>query len=380
MNWQSTSAMMKQFFRNLVDVHGILIFQAFLVIFGALLVDFIQKRMLGRLYRKLEKTKTPWDDAFVDTLRQPLSLLIWTLGITVAADVVGRESSVILFEMVAPLRSIAVISIIAWFGVRFISRASSTIVRERQADGKVVDVTIVDAVAKLLRVSVFITAGLVIIQNLGFSISGLLAFGGIGGLAVGLAAKDILSNFFGGLMLYMDRPFAVGDWIRSPDKEIEGTVEEIGWRLTRIRTFSKRPLYVPNCTFSTITVENPSRMSNRRIYETIGIRYEDAGKMEKITAEVKKMLIEHPEIDENLTLMVNFNALAPSSLDFFIYCLTHTTVWVEFHEIKQDVLLRIEKIIANHGAEIAFPTSTVHMPDGLALEQLPPRPEPDAAQ
>lgn len=379
MSWESISAVVTQFFRTFVDAHGILILQAFLVIFGALLVDFIQKRIVNRLHRKLEKTKTPWDEAFVDVLRRPLSALIWILGITTAADVVGRQSGAVFFEMVAPLRSIAVISIIAWLAVRFILRVSVTIVQERQADGKAVDITMVDAVTKLLRVSIFITAGLVIIQTLGISISGLLAFGGIGGLAVGLAAKDILSNFFGGLMLYMDRPFAVGDWIRSPDKDIEGTVEEIGWRLTRIRTFSKRPLYVPNSTFSTITVENPSRMSNRRIYETIGIRYEDAGKMESITTEVKKMLVEHPEIDETLTLMVNLNAFAPSSLDFFVYCFTYTTVWSRFHEIKQDVLLRIEKIIADHGAEIAFPTSTVHVPDGLTLENVPPRPPPDSA-
>ena len=103
-------------------------------------------------------------------------------------------------------------------------------------------------------------------QALGYSISGVLAFGGIGGIAVGFAAKDLLANFFGGLMIYLDRPFSVGDWIRSPDKNIEGTVEEIGWRLTRIRTFDKRPLYVPNSTFTQISVENPSRMLNRRIY------------------------------------------------------------------------------------------------------------------
>jgi len=85
----------------------------------------------------------------------------------------------------------------------------------------------------LLRASIVITAALVILQNLGFSISGVLAFGGVGGIAVGFAAKDLLANFFGGLTVYMDRPFVVGDWVRSPDKNIEGTVEHIGWRLTR---------------------------------------------------------------------------------------------------------------------------------------------------
>jgi len=214
---------------------------------------------------------------------------------------------------------------------------------------------------------VLITATLVALQTLGYSVSGVLAFGGVGGIAIGFAAKDLLANFFGGLMIYLDRPFAVGDWIRSPDREIEGTVEEIGWRLTRIRSFDKRPIYVPNAMFATIALVNPSRMSHRRIYETIGIRYQDVDKMAAITRDVKAMLGGHPEIDASQTLIVNFNAFAPSSLDFFVYTFTKTTNWVHYHEVKEDVLLRILAIVAAHGAEVAFPTSTVHVPDGLAV-------------
>jgi MscS family membrane protein len=203
-------------------------------------------------------------------------------------------------------------------------------------------------------------------QSLGYSVSGVLAFGGIGGLAVGFAAKDLLANFFGGLTIYLDRPFKVGDWVRSPDKEIEGTVEDIGWRLTRIRTFDKRPLYVPNATFTQISLENPSRMLNRRIKETIGIRYDDANKMQYIVNDTREMLLNHADIDTTQTLMVNFNQFAPSSLDFFIYTFTKTTNWAEFHHIKQDVMLAIINIIEAHGAECAFPTSTLH------IENYPP--------
>ena len=176
----------------------------------------------------------------------------------------------------------------------------------------------VDAIGKLLRLSVIITATLVTLQTMGYSISGVLAFGGIGGIAIGFAAKDLLANFFGGLMIYLDRPFSIGDWIRSPDKEIEGTVEKIGWRLTVIRTFDKRPLYVPNSIFASIAVENPSRMTNRRIYETIGVRYDDARILPVIVDDVREMLMSHEEIDVNNTLMVNFNKFSESSVDFFI--------------------------------------------------------------
>ncbi len=118
---------------------------------------------------------------------------------------------------------------------------------------------------------------------------------------------------------------------------------------------------MPNATFTTISVENPSRMTHRRIYETVGIRYEDAPKMAGIVREVEQMLRAHPEIDTSQTLMVNFNSFAPSSLDFFVYAFTRTTEWARFHEIKQDVLLKINGIIAEQGAEIAFPTSTLHV-------------------
>ena len=125
----------------------------------------------------------------------------------------------------------------------------------------------------------------------GFSDAGQVIFANLAmifaiGIAVGFAAKDLLANFFGGLMVYLDRPFAIGDWIRSPDREIEGTVEEIGWRVTCIRTFDKRPIYVPNSVFTQVTVENPSRMLNRRIYETIGVRYDDAAKVRDIITDV----------------------------------------------------------------------------------------------
>jgi MscS family membrane protein len=174
----------------------------------------------------------------------------------------------------------------------------------------------------------------------------------------------LLANFFGGMMIYLDRPFSVGDWIRSPDREIEGTVEHIGWRLSVIRTFDQRPLYIPNSVFANIAVENPSRMSNRRIYETFGVRYTDTHKMSIIVADVKFLLENHEDIDQGKTLIVNFNAFGPSSVDFFVYTFTKTTNWVLYHGIKERVLLQIYDIIEAHGAEIAFPTSTILLDNG----------------
>ena len=130
-------------------------------------------------------------------------------------------------------------------------------------------------VARTLQLLIAISTLLSLAQLFGYDLSTLLAFGGIGGIILGLAAKDWLANFFGGLMLMLDRPFAEGDWVRSPDRAIEGFIENVGWRLTRIRTFDRRPIFVPNSIFTGIVVENATRMKNRRMIENFSLCYED---------------------------------------------------------------------------------------------------------
>ena len=343
---------------NYITQEDLWILHVFLIVFIALLVDFFQKRILTKLQSKLEKTNTAWDDALIHAIRKPLSLLIWTFGLSFSLDVMNMAFT-------PTLRELGIIISVAWTTVRFIKFAEKNIIHLQQIKGKPIDRSTADAISQLLRVAVIITSFLVALQTMGFNISAILAFGGIGGIAIGFAAKDLLSNFFGGLMIYLDRPFAIGDWIRSPDKEIEGTVEKIGWRLTIIRTFDKRPLYIPNAIFSSIAVENPSRMSNRRIYETIGVRYDDVSVLPLIVNDVREMLETHDEIDKNHTLMVNFNKFSESSLDFFIYTFTKTKDWQKFHHIKQDVLFKINTIVKKHHAEIAYPTSTVHLQNGI---------------
>ena len=342
------------------------IIQVFLIVLVSLTLSFIARRTINKIAIRLQKTRNPWDDLLTHSMQKPVAWLIWLLGLTFAADVVHEQSGATIFEAVGPIRDIGVILILTLFLLNLIRGTQAILVAtETESGERDFDEHTVDAISKLIRISIIITSGLVMLQTLGYSVSGVLAFGGIGGIAVGFAAKDLLSNFFGGLMIYMDRPFKVGDWIRSNDRDIEGTVEHIGWRLTRIRTFDKRPLYVPNSIFANISVENPSRMTNRRIYETIGIRYEDSSKMDAIVNDVKRMLLDHPEIDTKATMIVNFVSFSASSIDFFVYTFTKTTNWVQFHEIKQDVLLKIMNIVEQHQAEIAFPTSTLH------IESLP---------
>lgn len=335
-----------------------LVVKVFIVILCTAIVSSVSRRVINKMKGLVESTDSLWDDALLGSVSQPLNLLIWILGVSLAAELIADNHNDLQIPLIASIRYLGFIALLAFFAVRVVSEIEKTYI----AKGS--DETTVTAVAKLVRISLVITAGLMTLQTLGVSISGVLAFGGVGGIAVGFAAQDLLSNFFGGLVIYLDRPFKVGDWIRSPDREIEGTVIKIGWRLTEIRTFDQRPLYIPNSMFSTISLENPSRMLNRRIYETIGLRYADVDKVGAIVADVETMLRTHPDIDIQRTLMVYFNAFSASSLDFFVYTFTKTTNWVEFHGIKQDVLMQIAAIISKHGAEMAFPTTTVHIEPG----------------
>ena len=367
----------------------------FLIVLATACVRLLATGLLNKFVQKKTETRSRWKDALSRAASKPLDWGIWVVGLSFAGnriyddvltkqtlaalaetdliindtirDLLAHEGADSIFERVGTLRSVALVVLVAWFTNRFIKEFQEVVALPRR-DGTESrwDPATASAVGRVLRASVIITTGLLILQVYGLPIEGVLAFGGIGGIAVGFAAKDVLANFFGTLMLLVDKPFVVGDWIRSPDREIEGTVEDVGWRTTRIRTFDRRPLYVPNANFASLTVENPQRMENRRIYETFRIRYEDMPRVKRLMDEVREMLRNHPAIDVTRTLMVNLDTYTEFSVNFFVYTFTKTTEWTEFHEIKEEILLLISDVVHKHGADFAFPTQTLHLENDLA--------------
>jgi len=333
-----------------------------LLVFAATIAaHFIARHLLRHAERFAARTDNVLDDSLVEAARIPLPVLIWLGGVSFALHLVHRQTGEQLLEYVAPARDIGVVLCIAWFLFKLIREFGNNVVAARTQQGEEVDRTTVDGLSKVSRIAVVVVAALAVMQTLGFSISGVLAFGGMGGIAVGFAAKDLLANFFGGLMIHLDRPFNVGDTIRSPDRQIEGKVEQIGWRQTIIRSLSMTPIYVPNSLFTSIVVENPSRMSHRRIRETIGLRYDDLDKMAPIVEEVKTMLDKHSDIDNTQATVVAFDQFADSSLNLIIQAFSKHTELARFHAVKQDILLKAADIIARHGAEMAFPTRTLYL-------------------
>ncbi len=341
---------MTEFIQNItpIQMSGILLFLAIVVHFG---LGFT----LNKLSKHLDSTKTQIDNYFVDALSTPLKVLVWygwiyfsMLQLKVDFPALGQIAGYIV---------ITPIIILAWAILRLISSIEKAML-EREAK---VDKDSIRLFTRLIKISFVFVFVLGFAQYFGYSVSSILTLGGVGGIVIGFAAKDMLANVFGGLMIQMDKPFSTGDWIRTTDKSIEGVVEKIGWRMTRLRTFNKNPVYVPNGIFATIPIETPSRMTNRQIHAIIGIRYDDIAQMSSIIEKVEKLLADHEHIDHEEPCRVYFDLFNASSLDFVIWAFSSVTDSSEFKKIKGKILLDIADIIAEHGAEIAYPTQTLHI-------------------
>lgn len=333
-----------------------------MILISMIVFHWISRVTYRFLLAKFDNIKHVWLTSFIQSVHVPWLTFFWLMAISFIIPIIMRRFDIDISHLraVNTMRSLFFIGAFYWSLLKFITKMEQEIA-PRSGRIPVRDKTTLRALAQLSRIILGILVVLTVLPMLGFKTGSLLAFGGVGGLGVAFAAKETLSNFLGGMMIFWDRPFSVGDWIRSPDRDIEGTVEHIGWRLTRIRTFSKRPLYVPNSIFSTISIENPQRMSHRRINTTVGVRYDDATKIASIAKDTDDMLRQHPGIDPMQTIMVHFVEFGPSSLNLNVSAFTKTTDWAKYRQVQQDVFLKTIAIIEAHGAECAFPTTTVLM-------------------
>ncbi|CAG9409730.1 mechanosensitive ion channel family protein [Providencia alcalifaciens] len=289
-----------------------------------------------------------------------IQTMVLCVMVLVAAQSVDMAASDFDLTFIStPLINLVAISVIALIITRKFFQLVNRLEKKQIKKGS--DPTSARIIARVFKTAVIVVIMLLFGEHFGMSLSGLMAFGGIGGIAIGMAGKDILSNFFSGIMLYFDRPFNIGDWVSSPDRNIEGTVVEIGWRITKIVTFDHRPLYIPNSLFSSISVENPGRMTNRRIKTEIGLRYEDSDKVSAIVDDIRTMLKQDENIDTGQTLLVYFDAFADSSLNIMVYCFTKTTVWAEWLDAQQAVYLKIIEIVKRHNADFAYPSQTLYV-------------------
>lgn len=296
------------------------------------------------------KSNIPYEASVFECMQRPLEFLsLFTVG-TSLADAVSRPLAASgLVRHIRTLRELGIIIAATWFLLRWIDR-----IRSRFAVDKRIDKAQVDATSRIATVVTFLASLLISLDTIGINVQTVLAFGGIGGVAIGFAGREIISNFFGGFMIYITRPFSVGEWIRSIEEaELNGTVEDIGWYHTRVRTWDKRPLYIPNSRFSTLIVENGSRMDNRRILHTLHLRHEDMPVVPTIVAAMEQLLMTHQELDPRQHRLAYVDSFGDYSVKIWLSCYTKSVFLYDYRRVQQDVLIKCHNIIRANGAKLA---------------------------
>ena len=352
----------------------------FAILLGTFVFRWLFRHMMDRVAARLARiTTTHVDDLLVVAVKKPLEWVVVVLGLYLAIYTLRPPEMVM-----GVLRAgfwVPFSLLTAWMIFRCVNVFTSMLKEWARKTDTTLDDHLVPIVERSLQIMVWIMAALMILQNLGYSVSGLLAGLGIGGLAVALAAQKTLADVFGSIMLLADRPFVPGDWIVSPDREIEGVVERIGFRSTRIRTFEQTVVAIPNNRLAEFVIDNISSRPYRRVWITVGLTYDTpSDRMREAVSRIENLLRTHPEVSQESTILVRFNEISENSLDIMVYYFTATTVWEDYLRIREDVNLKIMEIVESLGLRMAFPTRTVHVspePEGRGPEPEGRGPEPE---
>ncbi len=338
---------------------ALLIFGAFLVLRGVL-----SKYILSRLHRWTSKSNTSIDDKIIKALTPPIRFIPIILGVFFAAQILEFDG------MAAEFIARLVRSLIAFTIFWSLHRALEPIQHISKNMERILTPVMMMWIFKFLKVLVIFIGAAVVLEVWGIAIGPLLAGLGLFGAAIALGAQDLFKNLIGGLTVIAEKRFYPGDWIKV-DGIVEGIVEEIGFRSTRVRRFDKAPVYVPNSDLSDAVVTNFSRMTNRRIYWKIGIKY--SATREQLTLirdEIANYLATCDDFEKppKVSTFVRLDSFNDSSIDFMIYCFTKTTNWGQWLAVKEEFALVIKEIVEEKAkTEFAFPSQSLYveaMPSG----------------
>jgi len=299
-----------------IEIMNVALWQ-FICTFGFFLAGLAAKKISDHIFEKkliplFSKTRIDLDNLFLEALSKPAGFIFMLGGIAAAMAVLPLPVEPNVNGFVFGVIKILAAMDFLWFLFRIVDIAVKYLTRLAARTDSKLDEQMVPLLSKAIKISIGAVSCLWIIQLFGYNISSLLAGLGIGGLAVALALQDTLSNFFGSVFIFLDRPFAVGDLVKVG--EVEGTVEEIGFRTTRIRTYFATLVSIPNKTVASAVVDNLSKRHKRRVSQTIGVTYETtAEQMEEATAEIKKIIAGEERVDGEV-IIVRFTEFGSSSL------------------------------------------------------------------
>lgn len=336
---------------------------AALIIFAG----FLSRKLVVGLFKRslasfAEGTKAQWDDDLVAMMPRPLSIVIQlTLWYFALGFLSLPTEPVDVSKIATQGLQIAISASVAWSLFRLVDVFTLAMERLSAKTESKLDDQIVPLIRKTIKIIIAVTVLVTVIQNLGYSVTSFLASLGVGGLALALAAKDTVANLFGSVVIFTDRPFQVGDWVEFDG--IQGDVEEVGFRTTRIRRFDKSLVTVPNSTFSITAITNHSARPKRRVDITVGVTYESKpAQIRSLVDALRALIAEHEGLDRGFQF-VHFTEMGATSLNVRVYCFTVSTNWVTHLAVKEALMLRIMETVAAHGLEMAFPTQTVYLRD-----------------
>jgi len=316
------------------------------------LFTFVVLRSVRRFVRF---TKTEIDDNLIQIFEGPLKFTFIIIGFYFGLKIAGVENATS-----AKIMRSFIIFVVFWVLYNAVHVLDEVVYGFARKFGKELYREIGAFFIKTLKIFIFAVGLVSILQEWNINVSAFIASLGLGGLAFALAAKDTASNLFGGLSILADRALKIDDWIKVGD--VEGTVEEIGLRTTKIRTFEKSLVTVPNQIIANNPIENFSRRSVRRIKMRIGVVYSTTQEqIQAIVKDIRKMLQHHPQISQKHTLLVFFDQFNDSDLSIFIYCFTNTANWAKYLAIREDINLRIMEIVQKHGSDFAFPSESIYV-------------------
>ncbi|MEM9400532.1 MAG: mechanosensitive ion channel family protein, partial [Verrucomicrobiota bacterium] len=333
----------------------------FIGLFVSILLGFTMRavtRLIGAIIIKLtHRTSTQWDDIIVRGLVGPVSLFL-------ACGLWFGSIYILNFEghfawILNSIVKLALFASIIWIGYRLTDVFCQFLSSHAERTESRLDDQIVKLISRCLKISVVVFGTLLAIQNLGIEVFSLLAGLGIGGLAVALAAKDTLANFFGSIMIMIDRPFRVGHWIKSSGQE--GTVEDIGFRSTKLRTFYNSVISVPNSELATSSIDNMGKREYRRVRTILGVTYDTPPDKIEAFLEGIKNIIKANKYTRKDYFHVVFSDFGASSLDILLYFFLIVPDWSQELVQRQNVYLEIIRLANELGVDFAFPTQSLHI-------------------
>ncbi len=335
-----------------------------------LLFNVVLAWLLKRLHIRYHRQHNLWKDAFVMALSKPLASFVWLIAaVQLLNGMWIRFSGNELIHSPHAIIKIGLIVSSAWFFFRWKKGIISRLLEKSKKREIHFDHGKIDAINKVITLAFYLVTILLVLEQLGGSMNTLIAFGGVSGLAIAFASQQIIANFFGGIMIYFTQPFAIGDWIKIPEKEVEGYVEEIGWYTTEVLSLDKLPIYIPNSLLTNIIVMNPSRMSHRQFKEVIGLRYEDCEKIPAILQAIREWLPNQSKVDLQFLPSANLIAYATHSIDIQVTAYTQETEKIPFANFREELLLGICAIIHRMNADFAIPIQGLEFPKGIPLKK-----------